>query len=86
MIAEGLIQPNEGPVENRHPANQKAGKVMDLPGSLVEGANPDTLGAVHPSRTPVGVTSLGVDVPFQDAGVIGKIVAPSRHLAAGKSL
>ena len=59
---------------------------MDLPGFLVERANPDTLGAIHPSRAPVGVTSFGVDVPFQNTGLIGYIVAPGRHFAVGKGL
>jgi hypothetical protein len=59
---------------------------MDNPTGLVIGADHDTIRAGHPNFAPEFEASFTVHIPLQDSGLVGYVVAFSRHLTMGDGL
>jgi len=70
-VSEQVVRPNEKAIECTCVSYYISGGVVDAPRGFVKWTDGYAIGAVQPIFYPEFVAFFRVDIPFEDAGMIG---------------
>ena len=70
-VPEQVVDPNEKAIECTRISNNISGGVVQQSRRFVKWADVNAIGAVQPIFNPEFVAFFRIDIPFEDAGMIG---------------
>ncbi len=81
LISEKTVQPGEEPVESRRLSDDRPDRVVDEPRLFVIRTHAYTICAVVVILSPESIALPGVDIPLQNAGMVGEVVSLCGHFS-----